>query len=90
MQEALRKLSELDRLKANFIANLSHELRTPLLHIQGYIEMLATESLGLLNEEQKSALQASQPAIGQLAGLIDDLIQFSVAQRDKVSLPTAP
>ncbi|MBU2612048.1 MAG: hypothetical protein KJ606_14060 [Chloroflexi bacterium] len=90
LQEALRKLSELDRLKANFIANLSHELRTPLLHIQGYIEMLATESPGLLNEEQKSALQASQPAIGQLAGLIDDLIQFSVAQRDEVSLPTAP
>ncbi|MBA4379434.1 MAG: hypothetical protein C0393_01885 [Anaerolinea sp.] len=89
LQEALRKLSELDRLKADFIANLSHELRTPLLHIQGYIEMLVTGSLGRLNEEQKSALQASLPAIGQLAGLIDDLIQFSVAEYDEASAPAA-
>ena len=30
LQEALRKLSELSQMKANFVANISHELRTPL------------------------------------------------------------
>src|SRR5689334_15402252 len=30
LEEALRKLSEINQLKANFIANVSHELRTPL------------------------------------------------------------
>ena len=53
LQLALRKLSELNQLKANFVANISHELRTPLTHVKGYIELLATESLGALTEEQK-------------------------------------
>ncbi len=46
LQEALRKLSELSQMKANFVANVSHELRTPLTHVKGYLELLATESLG--------------------------------------------
>src|SRR5512142_928125 len=44
LQKALERVSELNQLKANFVANISHELRTPLTHIKGYIELLVTES----------------------------------------------
>ena len=60
LQKALERVSELSQLKANFISNISHELRTPLTHIKGYIELLITESLGNITEEQKHALQVSQ------------------------------
>ena len=70
LQKALERVSELSQLKANFISNISHELRTPLTHIKGYIELLVTESLGPLTEEQKHAL-AGQPAIHEPAGDID-------------------
>lgn len=86
LQEALRKLSELSQLKANFVANISHELRTPLTHIKGYIELLATESLGELTEEQKSALEVSQRSAVQLESLIDSLILFSQAARGEMTL----
>ena len=39
LQDALKRLSELGELKANFVANVSHELRTPLTHIKGYLEL---------------------------------------------------
>lgn len=90
LQEALRKLSELSQLKANFVANISHELRTPLTHIKGYLELLVTESLGELGLEQKNALQVSQRSAGQLESLIDNLILFSQAARGEMTLHLTP
>ncbi|MGA2503051.1 MAG: ATP-binding protein [Anaerolineales bacterium] len=90
LQEALRKLSELSQMKANFVANVSHELRTPLTHVKGYLELLATESLGSLSAEQKNALQVSQRAAGRLESLIDNLILFSLAARGEMTLSLAP
>jgi signal transduction histidine kinase len=90
LQEALRKLSDLSQMKANFVANISHELRTPLTHVKGYLELLATESLGSLSADQKNALQISQSAAGRLENLIENLILFSLAARGEMSLRLAP
>jgi signal transduction histidine kinase len=90
LQLALRKLSELNQLKANFIANISHELRTPLTHVKGYIELLVTETLGSLGEEQKKALQVAQHATTRLESLIDNLILFSQAARGELTLHLTP
>jgi two-component system, sensor histidine kinase and response regulator len=86
LQTALQRVSELSQLKANFISNISHELRTPLTHIKGYIELLVTESLGPITEEQKHALQVSQTSTGKLEGLIEDLIVVSLASRGELSI----
>jgi len=90
LQLALRKLSELNQLKANFVANVSHELRTPLTHIKGYLELLATGSLGSLTEEQEKAIQVSQRATTRLESLIENLILFSQAARGELSLHLTP
>lgn len=86
LQEALRKLSELSQLKANFIANISHELRTPLTHIKGYLELLSTDTLGTLTDEMRNAVEVSQRSAGNLESLIDSLILFSQASRGEMSL----
>ena len=86
LNEALRRLSELSQMKANFVANISHELRTPLTHVKGYIELLVTESLGSITEEQRHALQVSQRATAKLESIIDDLIMFSLASRGEMSM----
>jgi signal transduction histidine kinase len=90
LQEALRKLSELNQMKANFVANISHELRTPLTHVKGYLELLTTGSLGPLSDDQKNALQISQRATGRLESLIDSLILFSLAARGEMTLRLKP
>jgi signal transduction histidine kinase len=90
LEEALRKLSELNQLKANFIANISHELRTPLTHIRGYLELLHTEALGELNNDQKKSLDVSLRSAGRLQNLIDDLILFSLASRGELTLQLKP
>jgi signal transduction histidine kinase len=90
LEEALRKLSEINQLKANFIANVSHELRTPLTHIRGYLELLSTASLGELNQDQKKAIDVSMRAASRLQNLIDDLILFSLAARGEMTLVLKP
>ena len=89
LQKALERVSELSQLKANFISNISHELRTPLTHIKGYIELLVSESLGSITEEQKHALQVSQQSSNKLEGLIEDLIMVSLASRGEMSIKLA-
>ena len=86
LQKALERVSELSQLKANFISNISHELRTPLTHIKGYVELLITESLGKIEEEQRHALQVAQQATGRLETLIEDLIMVSLASRGELSI----
>lgn len=86
LEKALQRVSELSQLKANFIANISHELRTPLTHIKGYIELLISESLGPLTEEQRHALQISQQSSSKLEGLIEDLIMVALASRGELSI----
>jgi signal transduction histidine kinase len=86
LQKALERVSELSQLKANFVSNISHELRTPLTHIKGYVELLVTESLGTITEEQRHALQVSQQSTTRLEALIEDLILFSLSSRGELSI----
>ncbi len=86
LNEAMNRLSELSQMKANFVSNISHELRTPLTHIKGYMELLISESLGQITEEQRHALTVSQRATGRLEDMIEDLIMFSLASRGELSL----
>jgi signal transduction histidine kinase len=90
LETALRKLSELNQLKTNFIANISHELRTPLTHIKGYLEIILAGDLGTIDEEQEHALQIMVRSADRLGKLIEDLIEFSVSERGQLNLQLQP
>jgi signal transduction histidine kinase len=86
LSRALEKLSDLNRLKADFIANISHELRTPMTHIVGYVDLLADDTFGPLTGPQREALDTLRQASQRLTDLIEDLIQFSDTSRGGVAL----
>jgi signal transduction histidine kinase len=86
LRRALERLTELNQIKANLISNVSHELRTPLAHIKGYVELLSQAQLGALTPEQDHAVGVIQRAGDRLERLIEDLIAFSTASREGLSL----
>ncbi len=90
LREALRKLSELSKLKTNFVANISHELRTPLTHIKGYLELLLSGELGSLEDDQLQSLKVIHHATGRLERLIEDLILFSMSESGDFALNIQP
>lgn len=86
LQEALDKLTELNRLKNDFISNVSHELRTPLAHMVGYIDLLSAEALGSLSDEQRSALTILEKSYHRLNSLIDNLLFMSFDTTESLHL----
>lgn len=90
LSRALERLSELNQLKANFVANISHELRTPMTHILGYLDLMTDDTFGSLTDQQREALETVQRASQRLNDLIEDLIQFSDTSHGGISLNLQP
>jgi signal transduction histidine kinase len=90
LEQALNRLTELNQLKSNFIANISHELRTPLTHIRGYLELLVDDGLGSLNKPQSEAISVMIRSEERLERLIENLIEFSLFARGEISIDFEP
>lgn len=84
LQNALNKINELNQLKNNFISNISHELRTPLTHIKGYLDLMISNDLGPLSDDQNQVLEIMGKATNRLERLIEDLIMFTFAEHEQV------
>jgi PAS domain S-box-containing protein len=77
LESANEELRAFGRAKDGFLSNVSHELKTPLSTINGYVEMLTSGSLGDLQGPQASALKVMERNLKRLAGLINEMIEFS-------------
>ncbi len=75
--EDITHLSEISRLKSEFIAAASHELRTPLTSLQMGIDLLLEGSLGPLNDRQRRAVQVCREDGARLERLIRELLDLS-------------
>ncbi len=77
LERAVAHLSELDKLKSNFLATVSHELRTPLTSVIGFSEMLLEGLGGPLNEEQSEYVQTILDRGEELLTLISHVLEMS-------------
>ncbi len=75
-----------NRAKSAFLANMSHELRTPLNAIIGYSDMLAEDAQELGEQETVSDLNKIRNAGKHLLRLIDDILDISKIEADKMEL----
>ena len=81
----LRREGELARLRSDFIASVSHELRTPLAQVRMFAETLL---LGRVrNEEERTrSLQIVDQEARRLTHLVENILQFSRAERRAIRL----
>jgi len=74
LREHYEKLQKLDSLKDDFLTMITHELKTPLVPIKAYIDILLSENLGPLNEEQKKRIGIIKDSTDSLLKLVTDLL----------------
>lgn len=82
--QSLEQQRELDRLKNEFIQNVSHELRTPLAIVRGYAELLNDGELGVLAEDQRTAIEVITRRTRMLSKMLDDLLTILSAETGRM------
>jgi NtrC-family two-component system sensor histidine kinase KinB len=88
--EDITHLSEVSRLKSEFIAAASHELRTPLTSVQMGIHLLLEDTTGTLDERQKDILQVCREDTARLDRLMRELLDLSKLESGAVTPVFAP
>ncbi|MGH2783877.1 MAG: ATP-binding protein, partial [Actinomycetota bacterium] len=74
LEENLAHLTELNRLKDDFVATVSHELRTPLTSIQGYVKTMLRDDIVIDESDRRTYLDIVERQGERLGRLIEDLL----------------
>ena len=86
LERTNKRLVELDKLKSRFLSGISNELRTPLHSIIGFSEVLSDGRIGEVNATQKEYLADIHSSGRQLLGAIDQMLDFSHLEANRVTL----
>ncbi len=76
LEEAQRRLNELDRLKAAFLSAVTHELLTPFASIGLALQVLQRQS-GQLHPDQRDVLDDLVTEIAVLQRLVNGVVKFA-------------
>ena len=76
-QSMTSQLSELNRLKAEFVSKTSHNLKTPINVIGGYAEMLGDGLYGELDAKQAEAVSGIREQVDALTTQVRQLVDLS-------------
>ena len=83
------KERQLERIRADFVANVSHELRTPLTTIRGYAETLLSEDATRTKAQEQFVVKILNHA-SRLSRLVSDLLELSRLESGDVELKRTP
>lgn len=81
-----RKLSEMSRLKTQFVSNITHELRTPIHGILGLADLLLEETDRPLSIDQRRYLGMIRDSGESLLELVDHILDLTKYQSGLINL----
>jgi two-component system CheB/CheR fusion protein len=84
LTEAKEAAEAANKAKTRFLANMSHEIRTPLAAIIGFTDLVRNEKLA--PAESSEYLDRVSRNAGHLGKLIDELLDLSKIEADKLDL----
>ena len=83
--EDVTHLSEVSRVKSEFIAAASHELRTPLTSVQMGIHLLLEGAAGVLDQRHQEILEVCREDTARLDRLMRELLDLSKIESGAVT-----
>jgi PAS domain S-box-containing protein len=86
-QRANEQTQRASQAKTDFLSRMSHELRTPLTAVLGFAELLGLDELA---PHQREAVDQIRHAGELLLSLVEDLLDISQIEADRLSLSLEP
>ena len=90
LEDSLRKLRELERVRDDLMKMIVHDLKTPLTSVLATLEMLADGDFGDVSITQKAAIGDAETKAEDLLALIDDILEVARIEEATISLSLAP
>jgi two-component system, sensor histidine kinase and response regulator len=90
LEDALRKLREVEKMRDDLMKMIVHDLKTPLTSILATTEMLIDGDFGPLNAEQRKMLTDAEGKADDLLALIGDLLEVSRIEEATMTLDLQP
>jgi signal transduction histidine kinase/DNA-binding response OmpR family regulator len=87
LEAAKEQAEAANRAKSEFLARMSHEIRTPLNAVMGLTQVVLKSSL---NTDQRDYLKKVLLASNNLMRVINDVLDFSKVEADRLTLTPAP
>ena len=86
LRQRAEALSEADRLKNEFIANVSFEVRTPLTTVIGFADMLGQEYFGKLNRRQAEYAKGILETTNGMMAVVGDILDLASIEAGRLKL----
>lgn len=84
INEMSTKISQNEKMQAEFISQLSHELRTPLTVINGWSETLLADET--MDEDTRQGMKIISSEAKRLTGMVMELLDFTRLQDGRMTL----
>ena len=76
--------------KSEFVSLVAHELKNPMTSIKGYSELLASGTVGQINEMQSNFLGTIRSNVERMSALVSDLNDQAKIEAGRLRLDFAP
>jgi two-component system sensor histidine kinase/response regulator len=90
LEDSLRKLRELERVRDDLMKMIVHDLKTPLTSVLATLEMLADGDFGAVSTSQRAAIGDAESKSEDLLALIDDILEVARIEEANITLTLAP
>ncbi len=81
----ITRLSRLEKVRKDFVANVSHELKTPITAVQGIVETLLQDGEMDPGQREEFLVSAMNQAL-RLSSLVEDLLALSRLESEEEAL----
>lgn len=80
------QLSDLNKMKSQFLSLVSHDLRGPLTGVRGFCEVLKQQVLGTLTPKQMELMEQLERQVNLQERMVDDLLDFARMEKGQLSI----
>ncbi|MFL5481071.1 MAG: ATP-binding protein [Gemmatimonadaceae bacterium] len=90
LEDSLRKLRELEKVRDDLMKMIVHDLKTPLTSVLATLEMLSDGDFGDVSIKQKAAIGDAETKAEDLLALIEDILEVARIEEATISLSLGP